>query len=150
MMKLVTFNVSGKKMKIKYVVHHYVDGCYEGVRGIYDKVEEAIEKHKHLSETEAASEFDFTIEVVYDGGEDVDESKAFAAVHVITESRDHYNYLLEVKDCSDLIEQLISNLGVEFAYICDVYVTMPEDFDTNVVEASIMCRSAKYLKGGDD
>ncbi|MGQ1358466.1 hypothetical protein ACT414_18880 (plasmid) [Acinetobacter baumannii] len=135
-------------MKIKYAVHHYVDGCYEGVRGIFDKVEEAIERHKQLSETEATSDFDFTIEVVYDGGGD--EDKVFAAVHVITESCDHYNYLLEVQDCSDLIEQLISSLGDEFAHICDVYVTMPEDFDTNAVEASIMCRSAKYLEGGDD
>ncbi|APD20304.2 hypothetical protein AM24_110 [Acinetobacter phage AM24] len=82
--------------------------------------------------------------------EELNANKVFAAVHVITESCDHYNYLLEVQDCSDLIEQLISSLGHEFAHICDVYVTMPDDFDTNAVEASIMCRSAKYLEGGDD
>jgi len=82
--------------------------------------------------------------------EELGAKKVFAAVHIITESCDHYNYLLEVHDCTDLVEQLISNLGDEFAYICDVYVTMPEDFDTQVVEASIMDRSAKYLEGGDD
>ena len=144
-------------MKIKYAVHHYVDGCYEGVRGVYDNVEEAVEKHKQLSETEAASEFDFTIEVVYDGGQDVEESKIFAAVHVITESFDHYNYLLEVQDCSDLVEQLVENLGDDFAYICDVYVTMPEGFDTLGIEQEVMEKSTKLQEklfedeeGGDD
>lgn len=82
--------------------------------------------------------------------EELKQTQAFAAVHVVTESCDHYNYLLEVQDCTDLIEQLISNLGDEFAYICDVYVSMPEGFDTDAVEASIMCRSAKYLEGGGD
>ena len=82
--------------------------------------------------------------------EEISAKKVFAAVHVITESCDHYNYLLEVQDCTDLIEQLISNLDDEFAYICDVYVSMPEDFDTDAVEASIMCRSSKYLEGGGD
>lgn len=83
--------------------------------------------------------------------------RVFASVHVITESCDHFNYLLEVKDCSDLIEQLVLNLGDEFAYICDVYVTMPDEFDTNAVEASIMLRSTELQEkmfedeeGGDD
>lgn len=145
MMKPVKSNVSGKmKMKIKYAVHHYVDGCYEGVRGIFDKVEEAIEKHKQLSETEATSDFDFTIEVVYDGGsEELDKDKLFAAVHIITESCDHYNYLLQVSDEQDLLTQLKDNLGDEFAYISDVYVTLPSSFGTHYIESTIMDQSGK-------
>ena len=84
-------------------------------------------------------------------------SKTFAAVHVITESCDHYNYLLQVNDERDLVTQLKDNLGDEFAYISNVYVTLPSSFGTHHIESTIMHQSAKSQEkmfedeeGGDD
>lgn len=71
------------------------------------------------------------------------QTKVFSAVHIITESCDHYNYLFKVVGGDDLVDQLKDSLGDEFAYICDVYVTMPEGFDTLGIEQEIMEQSTK-------
>lgn len=44
----------------------------------------------------------------------------YVAVHIVTESCDHYNWLLDVEYTTDVVEAL--DMGDELAYICDLYV----------------------------
>lgn len=54
---------------------------------------------------------------------------AIVAVHIITESCDHYNFLLLVDSISDFVNQIKDNMGEELAHISSYYIT------TNVSES---------------
>lgn len=47
----------------------------------------------------------------------------FVAVHIVTESCDHYNFLLSIKDVSNFISQIKDNMGEEMAHISNYYIT---------------------------
>lgn len=52
------------------------------------------------------------------------EIKKFpVAVHLITESSDHYNTLLHVYDLNDLIDQLEDKHGSEMRYMSRCYIS---------------------------
>ncbi|EQA7786723.1 hypothetical protein ACX818_001317 [Acinetobacter baumannii] len=58
----------------------------------------------------------------------IEVQKQFAAVHVITESTDHYNFLVEHVTALDIVDFIQTEMGDEFYYICDYFVTA-EDFE---------------------
>lgn len=63
----------------------------------------------------------------------------YAAIHVVTESTDHYTYLIEFEDEQDIIEQLKTNLGEDFSTVCDVDVDQNHpDLEDRDLELSIM------------
>ncbi|SSU39202.1 Uncharacterised protein [Acinetobacter baumannii] len=49
----------------------------------------------------------------------------FAAVHLVTESTDHYNYLIEYNTIEDVLDEL-KGLGTELGHVCDYYVDCQE------------------------
>lgn len=49
--------------------------------------------------------------------------KQFAAVHLITESADHYNHLVEHNTPRDIVNYLIEQMGDEFYHVSDWFVT---------------------------
>lgn len=49
--------------------------------------------------------------------------KQFAAVHLITESGDHYNLLVEHVTAYDIVNYIRSEMGDEFDYVCDWFIT---------------------------
>lgn len=49
--------------------------------------------------------------------------KQFAAVHLITESSDHYNFLVEHTCAQDIVDYIKSQLDDEFYCIYDWFVT---------------------------
>ncbi|QQO96338.1 hypothetical protein CPT_Minot_135 [Acinetobacter phage Minot] len=51
----------------------------------------------------------------------------FAAVHLVTESTDHYNYLIEYNTIEDVLNEL-KELGTELGCVCDYYVDCQESF----------------------
>lgn len=46
----------------------------------------------------------------------------FTAIHIVTESTDHYNYLIEYENISDVITRL-EKLGSELGCVCNTWVT---------------------------
>lgn len=67
------------------------------------------------------------------------------AIHVVTESSDHYNMLIEVSSKSELIDKIRYNV-YDFENISRVWVTANEKLDYNPV-AFIM--SSVYSEQGD-
>lgn len=60
--------------------------------------------------------------------------KQFAAVHVITESADHYNFLVEHVTALDIVDFIQTEMGDEFYYICDWFVTAE---DTEIQDEAV-------------
>ena len=62
------------------------------------------------------------------------------AVHVVTESTDHYNWLLTIESAADLTDQLKSKMDSEFRQISNLWVSAkPVDRDQVLnIESSIM------------
>ena len=50
-------------------------------------------------------------------------NKQFAAVHVVSESADHYNLLVEHLSAKDIVDYIIDYLGDEFYHLSEWFIT---------------------------
>lgn len=82
------------------------------------------------------------------------EKKPVVAIHIITESSDHYNYCLQ-GSVEDIVEEVKNSLGDEFVYMSENWVTSLDDSDS-ALESDIQTllseeqEKAKELEEADE
>lgn len=57
------------------------------------------------------------------------KQKYFAAIHVITESSDHYNFLIQYDTINNAAAQIADSLDEEIEYVSDIFVTTNQSED---------------------
>ncbi|ADG60040.1 hypothetical protein Acj9p140 [Acinetobacter phage Acj9] len=67
--------------------------------------------------------------------------KMFAAVHLVTESSDHYNMLVEHANAQEILDYIKSEMGDELAYVCNWWISAEDvsiaDYVSNNLEELI-------------
>lgn len=70
------------------------------------------------------------------------------ALHIVTESADHYNFLLEFnpENPKEIIEKLCNDIYGEMAHICQFYVDTNNDvYDSQIYDLIQEARAEAYI-----
>lgn len=68
-----------------------------------------------------------------------------AAVHLITESSDHYNDCLQGISPEDIVKQLEDRMGEELSYVGQIWVdTLSDDHETSSKITELLQAKSRY------